>query len=256
MFEDKVSLLRYALQRAFQAAPNRLMTNNAYLALLGASLNASTTDEGLNFYDSQHRFEHSQLLLVLLSSLPRVPKTFQCRILQDLLILACSHAVSIYTLVPGDRLDPGEKLVIGCRKATISAKTQDAKSDRLKKLLKETEKYLQKFGSAEPLKQIMVSDILFTWTDLQAKLNTELLNNLGNFVNHVLSFIAKDPGSFRALLSYLFYLKVIKEVVEVQDTIPSFWMLHLLSITLGDKIGAYVEQYVETHLYQVTLLHL
>ncbi|KAL7592537.1 hypothetical protein Lser_V15G31721 [Lactuca serriola] len=92
MFEDKVSLLRYALQRAFQAAPNRLMTNNAYLALLGASLNASTTDEGLNFYDSQHRFEHSQLLLVLLSSLPHAPKSFQCRALQDLLILACSHA--------------------------------------------------------------------------------------------------------------------------------------------------------------------
>ncbi|CAI9282636.1 unnamed protein product [Lactuca saligna] len=93
-----------------------------------------------------------------------------------------------------------------------------------------------------------VSDILFTWTDLQAKLNTELLNNLGNFINRVLSFISKDPGSFLALLSYLFYLKVIQEVVEVQDKIPSFWMLHLLSNTLGDKIGAYVEQYVETQL--------
>ncbi|CAI9295081.1 unnamed protein product [Lactuca saligna] len=64
------------------------------------------------------------------------------------------------------RLDPGEKLVIGCRKATIYAETQkgeteavngDAKSDRLKQLLKETKKYLQKFGSAEPLKQIMES---------------------------------------------------------------------------------------------------
>lgn len=92
MFEDKVSLLRYALQKAFQAAPNRLMTGNTYMALLGASLNASPTDEGLNFYDSQHRFEHSQLLLVLLSSLPHAPKSFQCRALQDLLILACSRA--------------------------------------------------------------------------------------------------------------------------------------------------------------------
>ncbi|KAI3741242.1 hypothetical protein L1987_58913 [Smallanthus sonchifolius] len=92
MFEDKVSLLRYALQKAFQAAPNRLMTGNTYMALLAASLNASTTDEGLNFYDSQHRFEHSQLLLVLLNSLPHAPKSFQCRALQDLLILACSHA--------------------------------------------------------------------------------------------------------------------------------------------------------------------
>ncbi|KAJ0797682.1 putative transcription factor WD40-like family [Helianthus annuus] len=92
MFEDKVSLLRYALQKAFQAAPNRLMTGNTYMALLAASLNASTTDEGMNFYDSKYRFEHSQLLLVLLSSLPYAPKSFQCRALQDLLILACSHA--------------------------------------------------------------------------------------------------------------------------------------------------------------------
>ncbi|KAF5452117.1 hypothetical protein F2P56_027150 [Juglans regia] len=39
-----------------------------------------------------------------------------------------------------------------------------------------------------------VSDTLFTWADLQAKLNSELLNNLGNFINRVLSFIAKPPG--------------------------------------------------------------
>ncbi|CAI9261553.1 unnamed protein product [Lactuca saligna] len=161
MFEDKVSLLCYALQRSFQASPNRLMTNNAYLALLGTSLNASTTDEGLNFYDSQHRFEHSQLLLVLLSSLPYVPKPFS--------VAYYSHAVSIYTLVPGDRLDQGEKLIIGCQKATIYAETQE-------------------------------SDILFTWIDLQAKLNTELLNNLGNFINRVLSFIAKDPCQVAALV--------------------------------------------------------
>ncbi|KAF3456613.1 hypothetical protein FNV43_RR01267 [Rhamnella rubrinervis] len=39
-----------------------------------------------------------------------------------------------------------------------------------------------------------VSDTLFTWADLQAKLNSELLNNLGNFINRVLSFIAKPSG--------------------------------------------------------------
>lgn len=38
MFEDKVSILHYALQKAFQAAPNRLMTNNVYTALLSASV--------------------------------------------------------------------------------------------------------------------------------------------------------------------------------------------------------------------------
>ncbi|KAF7825980.1 BEACH domain-containing protein C2 isoform X1 [Senna tora] len=91
MFEDKVSLLLYALQKAFQAAPNRLMTNNVYTALLAASINASAMEDGLNFYDSGHRFEHSQLLLVLLRSLPFAPRSLQSRALQDLLFLACSH---------------------------------------------------------------------------------------------------------------------------------------------------------------------
>ncbi|XP_061347009.1 BEACH domain-containing protein C2-like [Gastrolobium bilobum] len=91
MFDDKVSLLLYALQKAFQAAPNRLMTNNVYTALLAASINASSTVDGLNFYDSGHHFEHSQLLLVLLHSLPFAPRPLQSRALQDLLFLACSH---------------------------------------------------------------------------------------------------------------------------------------------------------------------
>ncbi|XVF22675.1 hypothetical protein REPUB_Repub12eG0191500 [Reevesia pubescens] len=91
MFEDKVSLLLFALQKAFQAASNRLMTSNVYTALLGASINASSTEDGLNFYDSGHRFEHLQLLLVLLRSLPYASRAFQSRALQDLLFLACSH---------------------------------------------------------------------------------------------------------------------------------------------------------------------
>ncbi|KAK3036326.1 hypothetical protein RJ639_031733 [Escallonia herrerae] len=91
MFDDKVSLLLFSLQKAFQAAPNRLLTSNVYTVLLGASINASSTDDGLNFYDSGHRFEHSQLLLVLLRSLPYASKSLQSRALQDLLFLACSH---------------------------------------------------------------------------------------------------------------------------------------------------------------------
>lgn len=91
MFDDKVSLLLFALQKAFQAAPNRLMTSRVYTALLGASINAIPTDDGLNFYDSGHRFEHLQLMLVLLRSLPFASMSFQSRALQDLLILACSH---------------------------------------------------------------------------------------------------------------------------------------------------------------------
>lgn len=38
MLNDRVSLLLYALQKAFRAAPNRLMTGNVYTALLGASV--------------------------------------------------------------------------------------------------------------------------------------------------------------------------------------------------------------------------
>lgn len=45
-------------------------------------INASSTEDGLNFYDSGHRFEHSQLLLVLLRSLPSASKALQSRALQ------------------------------------------------------------------------------------------------------------------------------------------------------------------------------
>lgn len=38
MFDDKISLLLFSLQKVFQAAPNRLMTHNVYTALLGASV--------------------------------------------------------------------------------------------------------------------------------------------------------------------------------------------------------------------------
>ncbi|XP_042011643.1 BEACH domain-containing protein C2-like isoform X2 [Salvia splendens] len=91
MFDDKVSLLLFGLQKAFQAAPNRLLTSNAYKALLAASINVSSTEDGLNFHDPGHRFEHLQILLVLLRSLPYASTSLQSQALQDLLILACGH---------------------------------------------------------------------------------------------------------------------------------------------------------------------
>ncbi|KAF8108563.1 hypothetical protein N665_0108s0096 [Sinapis alba] len=91
MFDDKVSLLLFSLLKAFQAAPNRLMTDKAYKSLLGASIKASSTEDGLKFYDSVHRFEHPQLLLILLRALPFASKALQNRALQDLLFLACTH---------------------------------------------------------------------------------------------------------------------------------------------------------------------
>ncbi|PWA84979.1 Aminoacyl-tRNA synthetase, class 1a, anticodon-binding [Artemisia annua] len=41
---------------------------------------------------------------------------------------------------------------------------------------------------------VEVGDSLFTWTNLQTKINNELISNLGNFINRVLCFIARDPG--------------------------------------------------------------
>ncbi|OVA01635.1 tRNA-binding domain [Macleaya cordata] len=74
-----------------------------------------------------------------------------------------------------------------------------------------------------------VSDTLFTWKDLQAKLNGELLSNLGNFINRVLSFIAKPSG--------LGYGSVIPDAPNAGS--------HPLTKTLAEKVGKYVEQYVE-----------
>ncbi|VAH35372.1 unnamed protein product [Triticum turgidum subsp. durum] len=91
MSEDRVSLLLFALQKAFQAAPRRLMTANVYMALISAAINVSSADENLNLYDCGHRFEHIQLLLVLLRALPYAPRSFQARAIQDILFLACSH---------------------------------------------------------------------------------------------------------------------------------------------------------------------
>ncbi|KAG9129664.1 hypothetical protein Leryth_017745 [Lithospermum erythrorhizon] len=74
-----------------------------------------------------------------------------------------------------------------------------------------------------------VSDTLFTWTNLQAKLNGELLANLGNFINRVLSFIAKDPSSGYG------------SMIPVAPGAES----HALTKALGDKVGNLVEQYIE-----------
>ncbi|XP_055811201.1 methionine--tRNA ligase, cytoplasmic-like [Solanum dulcamara] len=74
-----------------------------------------------------------------------------------------------------------------------------------------------------------VSDTLFTWADLQAKLNSELLSNLGNFVNRVLSFIAKDPASG--------YGSIIPDAEGAES--------HSLTKALGEKVRSCVLQYIE-----------
>ncbi|KAI5387906.1 hypothetical protein KIW84_073848 [Lathyrus oleraceus] len=77
-----------------------------------------------------------------------------------------------------------------------------------------------------------VSDTLFMWSDLQAKLNTELLNNLGNFVNRVLSFIAKPAGQ-----GYDSIIPTIPDDVSGDSHDPTK--------KLASKVAAYLEQYIE-----------
>ncbi|KAK4776418.1 hypothetical protein SAY86_005106 [Trapa natans] len=74
-----------------------------------------------------------------------------------------------------------------------------------------------------------VSDTQFTWTDLQAKLNNELLNNLGNFINRVLSFIAKPSG--------VGYGSIVPDAPGAAS--------HNLTMNLAEKVGKYVDQYVD-----------
>ncbi|KAJ7525817.1 hypothetical protein O6H91_17G068000 [Diphasiastrum complanatum] len=74
-----------------------------------------------------------------------------------------------------------------------------------------------------------VSDTLFTWTDLQAKQNNELLKNLGNFVHRSLSFVAKPTGEG--------YASLIPTASGAEG--------HELTAELGRKVGDYVIQYVE-----------
>ncbi|KAL6867594.1 hypothetical protein ACP4OV_015618 [Aristida adscensionis] len=72
------------------------------------------------------------------------------------------------------------------------------------------------------------SDTLFTWADLQAKLNSELLNNLGNFINRVLSFVAKPVGAG--------YDSIIPDAPNAES--------HPLTKALAEKTSKWVEQYL------------
>ncbi|KAM7508730.1 hypothetical protein LguiA_019183 [Lonicera macranthoides] len=84
MFDDKVSLLLFSLQKAFQAAPNRLLTRNVYRALIGAS--GSGINEVGVFGEEGLFFELGPFLALHCSTV-------------DLLFLACSHAENRSSLI-------------------------------------------------------------------------------------------------------------------------------------------------------------
>ncbi|MCO5558963.1 hypothetical protein L7F22_012554 [Adiantum nelumboides] len=98
--------LLYALQKAFQAAPKRLLTDRVYEALLAAVIRSEagslSSDDNVNLYDAFHSFDHTQLLAVLLRALPHGSKSLQIRALQDVLFLACTHSENriILTAMP------------------------------------------------------------------------------------------------------------------------------------------------------------
>uniref|UniRef100_A0ACD5ZRK6 Uncharacterized protein n=1 Tax=Avena sativa TaxID=4498 RepID=A0ACD5ZRK6_AVESA len=73
------------------------------------------------------------------------------------------------------------------------------------------------------------SDALFTWLGLQTKCNNELINNLGNFINRVLSFIAKPEGAG--------YGSIIPEAPNAGK--------HALSQSLAETTGKLVGQYID-----------
>uniref|UniRef100_A0A0D9VJ66 BEACH domain-containing protein n=1 Tax=Leersia perrieri TaxID=77586 RepID=A0A0D9VJ66_9ORYZ len=99
MFEDRVSLLLFALQKAFQAAPRRLMTTNVYRALISAVINVPAANGSLNLHDSGHRVRHIPLLLVLLRSLPFASRAFQAHAIQD--VEATIHCAEWLSMVGG-----------------------------------------------------------------------------------------------------------------------------------------------------------
>ncbi|KAL8172245.1 hypothetical protein V2J09_024049 [Rumex salicifolius] len=75
------------------------------------------------------------------------------------------------------------------------------------------------------------SDTTFKWSDLKARLNSELLANLGNFIHRVLSFIAKRSGEG--------YGSVIPDLPPSAGT-------HALTNTLIEKVEKLVGQYIDT----------
>lgn len=86
------------LLMVFYRIPWKLLfgeSHHLYNFFLPFQINASSTEDGLNFYDCGHRFEHSQLLLVLLHSLPHASVDLQNRALQVIfwcVVISSAHA--------------------------------------------------------------------------------------------------------------------------------------------------------------------
>lgn len=84
----------------------------AHFLVFWLQINATSTDDGLNLYDSGHRFEHLQLLLVLLRSLPYASTALQSRVLQVLII--CTYCKPLAPPLPrGEKVYPVVYTILG-----------------------------------------------------------------------------------------------------------------------------------------------
>ncbi|CAI7790819.1 unnamed protein product [Closterium sp. NIES-54] len=72
-----------------------------------------------------------------------------------------------------------------------------------------------------------VSDTVFTWADLQAKQNNELLKNLGNFINRTLAFLAKpDERPIAAVHSHLSQPRISFFIASADSFLSELFMKH------------------------------
>ncbi|EFJ27840.1 hypothetical protein SELMODRAFT_171855 [Selaginella moellendorffii] len=74
------------------------------------------------------------------------------------------------------------------------------------------------------------ADTFFSWADLQAKQNNELLKNLGNFVHRCLSFLAKPEGQG--------YSSKIPDAPGAEE--------HALTVKLAEEVSELLQQYVDS----------
>ena len=121
--------LVFGLQRAFQLAPKRLLTDRVYGAMLAAVLRMEGGNEMVRMWEAGQRFAHPALLLPLLRCLPSASLHMQLRVLQDLLLLATAHPDNLQSVTAGIPEWPEwllELLMVHAERAPASLTPQEA----------------------------------------------------------------------------------------------------------------------------------
>lgn len=77
-------------------------------------------------------------------------------------------------------------------------------------------------------------DTVFSWADFVTKNNSELVNNLGNYINRVLTFVKNNFDRF-VCFSLIWYLSFTHCFLDFDNTAPSkkwFWQMMILNSLL------------------------